>query len=107
VGIGPVIRDPILRLAVLYSAVLWVIVSARVVTTRFRVPLTFWVAIAAGIGVDRILARRITRRTLAPVLAAVVVLVLSASRPMFQKMITADFDTRQELTDEYWRFFRY
>jgi hypothetical protein len=107
VGIGPVIRDPILRLAVLYSAVLWVIVSAMVVTTRFRVPLTFWVAIAAGIGVDRILARRTTRRTLAPVLAAVVVLVLSASRPIFQKMITADFETRQELTDEYWRFFRY
>lgn len=106
-GIGPLIRDPILRLAVLYSAILWVIVSAMVVTTRFRVPLTFWFAIAAGIGVDRLLALRIGRRTMALVGAAVIVLGLSASRPMFRKIITLDFETRQDLSTENWRFFRY
>ena len=106
-GIGPVIRDPTLRLAVLYSAILWVIVSAMVVATRFRVPLTFWLAIAAGIGVDRILALRIGRRTMALMGAALIVLALSASRPMFQKIISLDFETRQDLVTENWRFFRY
>jgi len=106
-GIGPVIRDPTLRLAVLYSAILWVIVSAMVVATRFRVPLTFWLAIAAGIGVDRLLAWRIGRRTMALVGAAVIVLGLSASRPMFRKIISLDFETRQDLETENWRFFRY
>ena len=106
-GIGPVIRDPMLRLVLLYSAILWVIVSAMVVTTRFRVPLTFWLAIAAGIGVDRILAHRIERRTLVPMFAALIVLTLSASRPMFQKIISLDFETRQDLSTENWRFFRY
>lgn len=107
VGIGVVLRDPILRLAVLYSAVLWVIVSAMVVTTRFRVPLAFWLAIAAGIGIERIVSRRIGRRTLVPVVAALIVLILSASRPMFQTMISADFEVREELERRDWRFFRY
>jgi len=106
-GIGRLIRDPTLRLAVSYSAILWVIVSTMVVTTRFRVPLAFWLAIAAGIGVDRIFARRIGRRTMALVGAALIVLALSASRPMFQKIISLDFETRQDLVTENWRFFRY
>jgi hypothetical protein len=106
-GIGVVLRDPTLRLAVLYSAVLWVIVSAMVVATRFRVPLAYWIAIAAGIGIERIVSRRIEKRTFVPVIAALIVLVLSASRPMFQTMISGDFETREELVREDWRFFRY
>ena len=106
-GVGPILRDPTLRLVVAYSAVLTVIVSAMVATTRFRVPLAFWIAIAAGIGLDRLFALRIGRRTMALMGAALIVLGLSASRPMFRKIVSADFQTLQDLVTENWSYFRY
>jgi len=106
-GLGPVIRDPALRLAVTYSVVLTIIVSVMVSTTRFRVPFAFWISIAAGIGLERILAHRINRRTVALMCGALLVLALSASRPVFWKIITGDFEKRHELVREDWRFFRY
>jgi hypothetical protein len=106
-GIGPAVRDPTLRLAVAYSAVLTVIVSAMVATTRFRVPLAFWIAVAAGIGVDRILSGRFDRRAMALVGAALIVLGLSASRPLFRTIMSTRFQAPQDLATENWRFFRY
>lgn len=106
-GLGPVIRDPALRLVVTYSLVLSIIVSAMVSTTRFRVPFMFWIAIAAGVGVDRLLSGRVRRRTLAVMCGALLVLGFSVSRPVFWKIISADFTTRQDLVDHNWSYFRY
>jgi hypothetical protein len=106
-GLGPLSRDPTLRLVLVYSLVLTAMVSAMVATTRFRVPFAFWISIAAGIGVDRALAGRTTRRALALVGLAVVLLGLSASRPMFQKIISGDFERQRDLRKSDWSFFRY
>ena len=43
------------------------------------------------------------------VLAALAAALLanSASRPVFRQLFTADFDTRKELLDKNWIYFRY
>jgi FlaA1/EpsC-like NDP-sugar epimerase len=108
VGISSTGRDPTLRLVLIYTAVFTLLVSAMVTTTRFRVPFAFWICIAAGIGADRLLARRVTRRSLAfAALAAALLLGASGSRPLFRKFISADFDTPEDFNRAGWRNFKY
>jgi len=108
VGISTAGRDPTLRLILLYTAVFTLLVSAMVTTTRFRVPFAFWICIAAGVGADRLIVRRATRRNLAfAILATALLLGASASRPMFRKFISGDFDTAADFDRPGWRNFRY
>jgi hypothetical protein len=106
-GLGPVVRDPTLRLIVIYATVFAALVSAMVVTTRFRIPFAFVTAIAGGIGVDRLLARRIGWRAAVLACVAVALLLISGSRPVFSVLFGADFQSRSELIREEWSFFRY
>jgi 4-amino-4-deoxy-L-arabinose transferase-like glycosyltransferase len=107
VGLGPVSRDPTLRLVLIYALLFVALVSTMVVTTRFRVPFTFVTAIAGGIGVDRLLRRRVGWRSLVLAACAVAVLAISASRPVFLQLFRADFETREQLVNKEWILFRY
>lgn len=106
-GLGPVLRDPTLRGVVLYGVLFVALVSAMVVTTRFRVPFTFVTAVAGGVGLDRLLSKRIGWRSGVLAIVAISLLALSASRPVFRPLFTGDFETRKELLDRQWIYFRY
>jgi 4-amino-4-deoxy-L-arabinose transferase-like glycosyltransferase len=106
-GLTTVARDPTLRLILYYTLTFTVLVSAMVATTRFRIPFAFWIAIASGVGVDRALDGKFGRRVLAPLCVVALLLVSSASRPMFQRLITADFEKPTDMDKPRWRFFRY
>jgi hypothetical protein len=64
-------------------------------------------AIAGGIGVDRLLRRRVGWRSLVLAACAVAVLAISASRPVFLQLFRADFETREQLVNKEWLLFRY
>jgi hypothetical protein len=100
-------RDPTLRLLSVHAIVFTIVVSAMVTTTRFRVPFAFLLSISAGLGIDAVLARRFEWRNGVAVACALVVLGLSAARPIFQTIATGDFERVNELRRGDWRFFRY
>jgi len=106
-GLGPAWRDPTLRVVIIYGGMFVALVAAMVVTTRFRIPFTFVTAVAGGVGVDRVLAGRAGWRSVVLAATAVVLLGISASRPVFQQLIRADFATRADLVNRDWIFFRY
>ncbi len=106
-GLGPTIRDPAMRLVLIYALVFTLLVCTMVVTTRFRVQFGFLLSVAAGIGASRVAEGRITMRSLALVAGAMIVLALSASRPVFQKIGAARFESVTELRNSDWFFNRY
>ncbi len=106
-GLGYASRDPTIRLVLLYAASFTVIVAALVGTTRFRVPLAYLIAILAGVGLDRALARRLTWRSMAAVALATALLCVSAAKPLFWKVITDDFVDPRDLDSTDWIYFRY
>jgi hypothetical protein len=106
-GLAPVYQDRSLRLVLIYAVVLTIVVSAMVATTRFRVPLGFLLSVAAGIGASKVLEQRIQGRGLAAVALALLVLGLSASRPVFRDIASARFEAMAELRKAEWFWFRY
>lgn len=106
-GLGPTLRDPTLRLVALYGLAFVLLVSAMVVTTRFRVPFVFVTAVAGGVGLDRLFSGRLGWRSAVLALVAASLLAVSASRPIFLKHFTGDFATRTDLLTSDWVFFRY
>lgn len=100
-------RDPTLGLLLVHAAVFTLIVSAMVTTTRFRVPFAFLLSVSAGMGVDALLSRRFKARDLVPAACALLVLGLSASRPVFRTIAAGDFQRASQLQHPEWRFFRY
>jgi hypothetical protein len=78
-----------------------------VATTRFRVPFTFPLAVSAGVGVHRLHRGLITRRDLAAIAVALLVLGTSAVRPLFWTIFSGRFASVAELRDTGWRWFRY
>jgi len=100
-------RDPLLGLVLLNVALFTLLVTGLVGTTRFRVAFAFGLCACAGIGLDRLLARRLTRGDLAAVLAATLLLGASATKPLFRKAIAGDFEQVAELGVAPWRHFRY
>lgn len=106
-GLGTAARDPGLRLVLVFAVVFTALVSLMVGTTRFRVPFAFPLSIAAGVGVTRLLSRRLSLRSLVPVGVALLLLAHSAARPMFRQMITGRFASVRELQTRTWYFFEY
>jgi hypothetical protein len=107
-GIATTMRDPTLRLVGGYALGFTLLVAAMVATTRFRVPFAYLLAISAGIGIDRLLDRCVSRRDLIVVGIAGGTLIASATRPLFWMLISGDFvnagDVNQNLD---WMWFRY
>jgi 4-amino-4-deoxy-L-arabinose transferase-like glycosyltransferase len=106
-GLGPAARDPANRLVLIYAIIFTLLVSTMVGTTRFRVPFGYLLSVTAGIGAMRMIERRISWRSLAMVVAVLIMLALSASRPVFQKIGGARFEKVFELRNQNWYFFRY
>lgn len=100
-------RDPTIRLLLTYAALFTLMVAALVGTTRFRVPFAYLIAILAGIGLDRAMARGLTRRSLAAIGLAAALLCVSAAKPLFWKVITDDFVDPRDLSQTDWIYFRY
>jgi hypothetical protein len=100
-------RDPTIRLLLVYAFSFTVMVAALVGTTRFRVPFAYLIAILAGVGLDRAIARRLTRRSIAAVCLAGSLLCVSAAKPLFWKVITNDFVDPRDLDETDWIYFRY
>lgn len=106
-GLGPVSRDPTLRIVLWYALVFVAITSAMVVTTRFRIPFAFVTTIAAGVGLDRLLTRRVGWRSALLAVLVAALLAVSASRPVFLQIFTGNFQQIEELHNWNWLFFRY
>jgi hypothetical protein len=106
-GLRTTTREPTLRLLSVYAALSTAVVASLVVTTRWRVPFAFLIAIAAGTGIDLLLSRRLRRTDLAAALAALGVLTFSLTRPLFTTIATGNFERVSELDRWSWRFFRY
>lgn len=106
-GLQRLWRDPTQRLLLIYALVFTAVVATMVTTTRFRVPFSFPLSIAAGLGVDRVLRRQIRRPDLATLGLACALLAFSASRPLFRTFASGDFDDVRELAKWSWWFFRY
>jgi hypothetical protein len=102
-------RAPPLRPALAFAAGLTLLVAATVSSTRSRVPLAPLLAIAAGIGADRLrgVGGRLRLSDLLAVALAVLVLGLSASRPLFGYMVWGRYESPAELRNEDWKAFRY
>ena len=100
-------RDPTLRLALLHMALFTLLVAALVGTTRFRAGFAFPLCVTAGLGVERLLTRRVSRGDVAALLAAASLLVVSAARPLFRTALSGSFERVEELGKEPWRHFRY
>jgi 4-amino-4-deoxy-L-arabinose transferase-like glycosyltransferase len=100
-------RDPTLRLALLQMALFTLVAAALVGTTRFRVGFAFPLCVTAGLGLERLLARRVSRRDAAAVVAAALLLCASAAKPPLRTALLGDFDRVHELGREPWRHFRY
>jgi hypothetical protein len=100
-------RAPALRPALAFAAGLTLLVAATVSSTRSRVPLTPLLAVAAGIGADRLRQGRIRLRDLAAVALALLVLGLSASRPLFGTLVWGSYERPAELRNQDWHAFRY
>lgn len=98
---------PSLRPPILYGLVVTLLVATMVGSTRFRVPLTVPLCVAAGVGAPLLLRGRARGRELAAVAVAAGLLAFSASRPVFRTLIAADFDSPAELAREDWMRHRY
>ncbi|MDJ0848213.1 MAG: glycosyltransferase family 39 protein [Myxococcota bacterium] len=106
-GVSRGARDPTLRLALLHVAVFTLVVAVLVGTTRFRAGFAFPLCVTAGLGLDRLLARRVSRGDVAAVLAAASLLCVSAAKPLFRAALSGSFVGVAELGKEPWRHFRY
>lgn len=97
-GLPRVLRDPALRSVFVYALVMTALVAAMVATTRFRIPFAFALAVAAGVGLEELLReRRVALRSGVCAAIAVLVLVVSASRPLFVQIATGGFERVAEL----------
>ncbi len=106
-GLAPLARDSSMRLLLLWAVVFTAVVATMVGTTRFRVPFAFAMAIAAGLGVDGWIGRRLAWHSAAAAALALALLALSLSRPVFWTIASGDFVAISELVRDDWRFFRY
>ncbi len=106
-GLATGARDPTLRLALLHMAVFTLVVAALVGTTRFRAGFAFPLCVTAGLGLERALSHRLSRRDVAAALAAASLLAVSAAKPLFRSALSGGFQRVQELGQEPWRHFRY
>ena len=77
-GVRAAARAPAFRVVLAYTAVFCGLIALLVATTRFRVPFAFPLTAAAGVGIDRLLARRIARRDLVALAVALLVLAWGA-----------------------------
>jgi 4-amino-4-deoxy-L-arabinose transferase-like glycosyltransferase len=107
VGFARAPRDTILGPWLVYGALFTVLAAAMVATTRFVVPFAYPLAIAAGLGAVAWPRGWRERRSLAALAAVVLVLAISASRPVFRPFLTGGFDTSKELRHPDWFWFRY
>jgi 4-amino-4-deoxy-L-arabinose transferase-like glycosyltransferase len=106
-GVPAASRDPTFRLLLGYAALFTLLISVLVATTRFRVPFALPLAVAAGVGVDRALRADWGRREWLALATALLLLVLSAARPLFSTLALGDWTQVTELRRDDWRFFRY
>ena len=106
-GLGYAIRDPAIRLLLVYAAAFTLMVAAMVGTTRFRVPFAYLIAVLAGVGLDRAIARGLTWRSLVAAGLVGTLLFASATKPLFWKIITNDFADGRDLNRTDWIYFRY
>ncbi|NQZ99961.1 MAG: glycosyltransferase family 39 protein [Myxococcales bacterium] len=90
-----------------FAVALTLLVGTMVGTTRFRVPLTLLVAVSAGVGAEQLRARRLEARDLVAAGLAGIVLFHSFTRPVFVRIIGAQYEKVEELRDPAWFFFRY
>ncbi len=107
IGLPRSLRDKQFRLQVAYAALFTVAIAAMVSTTRYRVAFHFILAIASGVGLSRLIDRRIGRRELVASGLAALLLLTSANRPLFRKIGSGDFQRVTELRRPAWSFFRY
>ena len=76
-------------------------------STRFRVPLSVPLCVAAGVGAPLLVRGRARGRELVAVGLAAALLLASASRPLFRTLIAARFDAPAELDRNEWLRHRY
>lgn len=106
-GVARVAGDPTLRGVLAYAGLLSLVTFATVATTRFRVPFAFPISISAGVGLGACLDRRWDARAWLPLLLAVGLLAVSASRPLFVEIALGRFQDAAQLDTVERRFFRY
>jgi 4-amino-4-deoxy-L-arabinose transferase-like glycosyltransferase len=100
-------HEPHLRLLLIWAAVFTVVAGLLTGTTRFRVPFHVLLAVAAGVGWQRALARKLRPRDLAPLAVAALLLLFSFSRPLFATIASGSFATVEELRRSSWFYFQY
>jgi 4-amino-4-deoxy-L-arabinose transferase-like glycosyltransferase len=106
-GLRAAWADPVLRAILIYALVFTGLVAVMVATTRFRVPFGFILAVAGGLGVSRAVARGLVRADFAWLGIAIVLLALSASRPIFRTIGAGNYETVREVRNPEWNWFRY
>lgn len=107
IGLPAALRDEHFRLLVLNVALFTLAIAAMVSTTRYRVSFHFILAIASGIGLSHLIDRRIGRKECVALGLASLLLLSSATRPIFRKMGSGDFQRVTQLARPAWSFFRY
>ncbi len=106
-GLPRVWAWPALRPPIVYGLVVTLLVAAMVGSTRFRVPLSVPLCVAAGVGAPLLVRGRARGRELVAVGLAAALLLASASRPLFRTLIAARFDAPAELDRNEWLRHRY
>lgn len=106
-GIPRARRAPALGLLLAYAAAFTLLVCMMAGTTRFRIPFSFLLSAGAGIGLDRLLAWRVSREAWAATALALLLLGSSASRPLFREIVAGHYEDPRELHTISRLFFRY
>jgi len=106
-GLRETWRDPHMRLLLVWTLLFTALVAGLVATTRFRMPFHAILAVLAGVGVARGSEGRLRALDLAPVGAAMAILVFSFHRPLFELITSGDLTDLAQLRRSRWVFFWY
>ena len=107
IAMGSLVRDPTLRLVLIFAGIFTLVASGTVSTTRWRIGLALPLAIGAGLGVERVARRKMGPGGWIAAALAAGLLLLSASRPPAATIATGDFVEAEDLRRPDWFYFRY
>ena len=106
-GMSTAWKDPPIRLIWIFAIVFTLLVSMMNGSTRFRIPFALPIALTAALGA-RNLARGLARRsTLVGMTVALVILIASASKPLFLTIAAARYESPREIENPDWVTMRY
>ena len=106
-GLPALWRARELRPVLVYAVALTLLVSCMLVSTRFRVPFGVPLCVAAGLGAPLVARARLSWREWTALAAALGILAVSCSRPVFRRIAGAEFASPAELWNSDWMQHRY